>query len=218
MHAQDRPPTFSPPTPVANAPVANAPAAAPTGTPTVPAVAPPVAAPARPARGESTDRIAVTDEAVSGMSVRRGTAETVINAPMEYVVRTMLDYPRYSEFMPHVHESRVVRRNRAQTDIYLQVPLTAALGVVWTLMRLTVTQTRDRVELVGQAMDGNTDHFDTRSVIERIPDRRPGRGLRSRCWRSRGCRFRRRCSRARCATRRGRWPTTSRIAPSGPTR
>lgn len=115
----------------------------------------------------------MTDETVAGISVHRGSAETVINAPMEYVTRTMLDYARYSEFMPHVRESRVVRRNRAQTDIYMQVPLTSALGVVWTLMRLTVTQSRDRVELAGQAIDGNTDHFESRSVIERIPGPTP---------------------------------------------
>ncbi len=129
---------------------------APPATPDRPAVAPPEA-------------VTVTELPVEGTLVRRGRSETVIRAPMDLVARAMTDYPRYSEFMPHVRESRVVRRNRGATDVYVQVPLGGSLGVIWCLLRIDAHRQPDRLELVGQTVDSNMDRFETRSVIERIP-------------------------------------------------
>ena len=122
----------------------------------------PPSAPAEP--------VTVVMEEVPGLAVRRGRAETVIAAPFERVAREMLNFAAYAEFMPHLRESRVVRRNRALTDVYMQVPLGRSLGVVWSLVQVRATRTRDRLELVGAAVEGNMDRFDTHVVVERMPD------------------------------------------------
>lgn len=115
------------------------------------------------------DVVTVTEVPVDGTLVRRGRSETIINAPMDVVARAMTDYSRYSEFMPHVRESRVVHRNRSATDVYVQVPLGGSLGVIWALLRVDARRQSDRLELVGQTVDSNMDRFETRSLIERLP-------------------------------------------------
>ncbi len=156
--AQDRPPT---------APVAPAPAMA----ASAPATPTPAPAPA------PVDELVVSDEAVEGTLVRMGRSEVVIRAPMEAVVRAMTDYTRYSEFMPRVHESRVVRRNRAATDVYMQVPLGGTLGVVWGLLRVEARRAPDRVTLDGQTVDSNMDRFETHVLIERLRGESPATRL-----------------------------------------
>lgn len=145
------------------APATATPATA-TATPAAPT---PAVTPDRPA--PQPEAVTVTEVPVEGILVRRGRSETVINAPMDVVVRAMTDYTRYSEFMPHVRESRVVRRNRSATDVYVQVPLGGSLGVIWALLRINAQRQTDRLDLVGQTVDSNMDRFETRSVIERIP-------------------------------------------------
>lgn len=156
--AQQQPPGAPPVAPAA-AGVAPSPATAPTAP----------AAPAAPAVEEP----AVADEPVDGTLVRMGRSEVVIHAPMEAVVRAMTDYTRYSEFMPRVRESRVVRRNRAMTDVYMQVPLGGSLGVIWALLRLDTRRTADRFQIDGLAVDSNMDRFETHTLIERVPGAEP---------------------------------------------
>jgi hypothetical protein len=119
------------------------------------------------------ESVAVTDLPVAGLAIRRGRSETVIHAPLEQVAQAMLDYGRYNEFMPHVRESRVVHRNRAVTDLYVQVPLTPTLGVVWALLRLEARRARDQVEITGGAIDGNMERFEVHALLERVPGTEP---------------------------------------------
>jgi len=130
---------------------------------TAPAAATPSAVPAR-----RVEDVAVSDEPAAGTLVRMGRSEVLIRAPMELVVRQMTDFAHYNEFLPHVRESRVVRRNRGATDVYLQVPLGGSLGVIWALLRLDSRRTPDRFVLDGQAVDSNMDRFETHTVIERV--------------------------------------------------
>ncbi|MEZ4409972.1 MAG: hypothetical protein R3A52_26370 [Polyangiales bacterium] len=122
------------------------------------------------AQAAPAEPVTAVMEEVPGVAVRRGRAETVIAAPFERVAREMMNFAAYAEFMPHLRESRVVRRNRALTDVYMQVPLGRSLGVVWSLVQVRATRTRDRLELVGAAVEGNMDRFDTHVVVERMPD------------------------------------------------
>lgn len=117
-----------------------------------------------------TEPVTAVMEDVPGVAVSRGRAETIIDAPFERVAREMLNFGAYAEFMPHLGESRVVHRNRALTDVYLQAPLGRSLGVMWSLVRVRATRSRDRLELVGAAVDGNMDRFDTHAIIERRED------------------------------------------------
>ena len=117
--------------------------------------------------------VVATSEEVAGLSVRRGRSETVIDAPLEVVARAVTDFARYDTFMPHVRDVRVVRRNRADTDIYLQVPLRGSLGVVWALVRVNTRRAPGRLELEGHAIDGNMERFESTTTLERVPGATP---------------------------------------------
>lgn len=129
----------------------------------------PTAAPAAPAVPD----VVTSSEEVPGLSVRRGRSETIIDAPIEVVARAITDFPTYDTFMPHVRDVRVVRRNRADTDVYMQVPLRGSLGVVWALVRVNVRRTPGRLELVGHAVDGNMERFESTTTLERVPGPTP---------------------------------------------
>jgi ribosome-associated toxin RatA of RatAB toxin-antitoxin module len=113
--------------------------------------------------------VVATSEEVPGLSVRRGRSDTIIDAPLEVVGRAVTDFAHYDSFMPHVREVRVVHRNHADTDVYMQVPLRGSLGVVWALVRVTVRRSPGRLELVGHAIDGNMERFESTTVLERLP-------------------------------------------------
>ena len=142
-----------------------------------PAVTPPTNTAPAPTAAPAQEPVVVTEEETPGTSVRAGRSVTVIHAPMEQVVRAMTDFTHYNEFMPHVRESRVIRRNRGATDVYLQVPLGNAVGVIWALLRINAQRTPDRLELVGQAVDSNMDRCETHTIIERIPGDAPATRL-----------------------------------------
>jgi hypothetical protein len=127
----------------------------------------PTGAPAAP------DAVVATSEEVPGLTVRRGRSDTIIDAPMDVVARAVTDFPTYDTFMPHVRDVRVVRRNHADTDVYMQVPLRGSLGEVWALVRVNVRRTPGRLELVGHAVDGNMERFESTTILERIPGPTP---------------------------------------------
>lgn len=133
----------------------------------------PAPTPAPAADAGAGEVVVASSEAVPGLSVRRGRSETVIDAPFEVVARAVTDFPNYNTFMPHVREVRVVRRNRADTDVYMQVPLRGSLGVVWALVRVNVRRGPGRLDLVGRAIDGNMERFESTTVLERLPGPRP---------------------------------------------
>ncbi|MDB4931846.1 MAG: hypothetical protein JWM10_4330, partial [Myxococcaceae bacterium] len=117
--------------------------------------------------------VAAGSEEVAGLSVRRGRSETIIDAPLEVVSRAVTDFARYDSFMPHVRDVRVVHRDHADTDVYMQVPLRGSLGVVWALVRVNVRRSPGRLELVGRAIDGNMERFESTTVLERLPGPTP---------------------------------------------
>jgi hypothetical protein len=115
----------------------------------------------------------VTEQPVEGSSIRRIQAETLITAPFSAVVARVLDYEHYPEFMPRFRTARVVRRNRGATDVYFQLELPRAMGIVWFLHRMTVlSRTANRLEVVGVAQQGNVGSVESRVVVERLPSAR----------------------------------------------
>ncbi len=132
------------------------------------------AAQTRPPRASPT----LSEHAVEGTSVRRMQAETVVEAPFETVRARILDYERYREFLVRVRESRVVRRNRADTDVYFQLELPRAMGTLWFVQRMNVVErTPNRLEIVGLAQSGNVGRVETRVVVERVRGARPSTRL-----------------------------------------
>lgn len=112
---------------------------------------------------------ALSEHAVDGTLVRRMQSETVIRAPLDVVARQVLDYSRYPDFLRRVRTARVVRRDRAQTDVYFQLELPRAMGTIWFLHRMTVVRRdADRVEIQGAAQAGNVGRVETLVRLERV--------------------------------------------------
>lgn len=110
--------------------------------------------------------IQLSDEAAEGTNVRRGVARYLVAAPMADVVRAFTDYPHYTELLPHVTTSRVVRRTRAGTEVYLQVDLGGNLGALWSRVRVSVQRAPQRVTVAGAGLEGNLDRFEFAARIE----------------------------------------------------
>lgn len=118
----------------------------------------------------------LSEQPVDGTHVRRMQSDTVIHAPFDVVARQVLDYARYPDFLRRVRTARVVRRDRAQTDVYFQLDLPRAMGTIWFLHRMTVVrQGADRMEIHGAAQAGNVGRVETRVTIERVAGSRATR-------------------------------------------
>lgn len=126
----------------------------------------PAPAPTLPADGE----VVVSDEPAEGTTVRRGVSRFIVRAPMAAVAREMTDFGNYTQILPRVSESRVVRRTRAGTEVYMQVRLGANLGVLWSRMRLVVRRAPTSVAIEGTSLEGNVDRFELSTRIEQVPD------------------------------------------------
>ncbi|MEZ4391783.1 MAG: SRPBCC family protein [Polyangiales bacterium] len=113
--------------------------------------------------------IQLSDEAAEGTNVRRGVSRYLVAAPMADVVRAFTDYPHYTELLPHVTTSRVVRRTRAGTEVYLQVDLGGNLGALWSRVRVSVQRAPQRVTVTGAGLEGNLDRFEFAARIEPSP-------------------------------------------------
>jgi hypothetical protein len=101
--------------------------------------------------------IELGDEPAEGTTVRRGVSRFVVQAPMAEVVRAFMDYGHYTDLLPQVTTSRVVRRTRAGTEVYLQVDLGGNLGALWSRVRVTVERTPQRVTFQGTSLEGNVE-------------------------------------------------------------
>ncbi len=134
------------------------------------------AAPAGAQRATPPRAPVLSELPVDGTTIRRMQASTTIRAPFEAVARRLLDYAHYPEFLPRFRAARVVRRDRAQTDVYFQLELPRAMGVVWFVHRMTVVRrSPDRLEIQGVAQSGNAGRVETLAVIERVPSARATR-------------------------------------------
>jgi len=110
----------------------------------------------------------VSERPVVGTTLRVVEAVTVVRAPFASVAREVLDYARYPDFMRRFRSARVVRRERAHTDVYFQLELPRAMGVVWFLHRMTVIRRgADALEIRGEALSGNLGSVETRVIVER---------------------------------------------------
>jgi ribosome-associated toxin RatA of RatAB toxin-antitoxin module len=83
-------------------------------------------------RTHATERYNV---GVSGYSIRAGGGMTAVSAPIAIVRQTVTDFGHYSEFMPRFQKSRIVGKNGATTDVYLQVAILHGAANVWAVTR-----------------------------------------------------------------------------------
>jgi hypothetical protein len=73
----------------------------------------------------------------------------------------LLNFAEYPSFLRRFRSARVVRRNRADTDVYFEVELPSALGTFWFLHRMTVQRSADHLVIRGVSQEGNAGLVET---------------------------------------------------------
>ncbi len=103
----------------------------------------------------------VAQEAVAGSPVRR--ASVVVDFPTAFsrVAPHLLNFAEYPSFLRRFRSARVVRRNRAETDVYFEVELPSSLGTFWFLHRMTVQRSADHLVIRGVSREGNAGLVET---------------------------------------------------------
>lgn len=103
----------------------------------------------------------VAQEPVAGSPVRR--ARVVVDLPTAFprVAAHLLNFTEYPTFLRRFRSARVVRRNRAETDVYFEVELPSALGTFWFLHRMTVQRGPDHLVIQGLSREGNAGLVET---------------------------------------------------------
>lgn len=157
-HATARPEASTP----APAAVETAPRpAAPTSTPDA---SPPSAAPGEPLRA-----VAVP---IPGTDFVRGRTTLKVNAPLEKVREAVLDFGRYTEFMPFFRGSRVLGRTAAGArDVYMEIEALHGAVRLWVQIEIPRPTIVDDVETYeSRFVKGNVKEFKAIWRLRRIDD------------------------------------------------
>lgn len=116
----------------------------------------------RGARAQSPDLpLRVAQEPVAGSPVRRASVVVDLPAAFPRVAAHLLNFQEYPSFLRRFRSARVVRRNRAETDVYFEVELPRSLGTFWFLHRMTVQRSADHLVIQGVAREGNAGLVET---------------------------------------------------------
>jgi ribosome-associated toxin RatA of RatAB toxin-antitoxin module len=104
-------------------------------------------------------------------NIHVGAARVTIKAPLRLVSKTVSDFKKYPEFISKFEKARVVGRDGANTDVYLQVPILKGAGNIWAVLRfepLKSVQGWDVLE--AHMIKGNVKRLDARWRIKKIDD------------------------------------------------
>lgn len=99
---------------------------------------------------------------VAGTDVQAGLVVGEIDAPFSVMSAVLMDYSNYRQFLPRIADSRVIRRRRHETEVYLRAELLENFGVVWVHTRFRVTRASDSLRVEGERIDGTLQRFDVR--------------------------------------------------------
>lgn len=99
---------------------------------------------------------------VDGTDVQAGLVVGEIDAPFSVMSAVLTDYSNYRHFLPRIVDSRIVRRRRLETEVYLRAELLENFGVVWAHSRFRVTRASDSLRVEGERIDGTLQRFEVR--------------------------------------------------------
>jgi hypothetical protein len=100
--------------------------------------------------------------AVDGTDVQAGLVIGEIDAPFALMSVVLTDYVNFRHFLPRIVDSRVVRRRRHETEVYLRAELLENFGVIWAHARFAVTRASDSLRVEGERIDGTLLRFQVR--------------------------------------------------------
>ncbi len=123
----------------------------------------------RSASAPASDGVDERTVSVAGTEVQAGVAVGEFSAPFPVVAAALQDWASYRQFLPRLSESRVVRRRRNESDVYLRADLLDGFGALWVLARFRVTRATGSIVVEGQRLDGTLQRFDVRIEATEVP-------------------------------------------------
>jgi hypothetical protein len=108
-----------------------------------------------------------------GITERYGHAEVLVHAPFATVKKHILDYAHYKDLVPDkFHNSRVVGKEGAMTEVYMQVPIMHGMLTLWNVMRFTELKpvSPEYCVVEGWLVKGNVKAANAAWTVHRIDD------------------------------------------------
>ena len=87
-------------------------------------------------------------------------AEIFINAPMNQVKSSVLDYANYSTFIPKFQKSKVIKGKTGEAqEVFLQIPILHGAATIWAVENFAVPAADGKTgeKIVGNMVKGNVD-------------------------------------------------------------
>jgi ribosome-associated toxin RatA of RatAB toxin-antitoxin module len=99
--------------------------------------------------------------AIPGTDLVRGRATTVVDAPIDRVRESVLDFGHYAEFMPHYRNAKVLGRTPSGArDVYMEVEALYGAVKMWARVELGKPTVEDGVEThETRFVEGNVEEF-----------------------------------------------------------
>jgi ribosome-associated toxin RatA of RatAB toxin-antitoxin module len=99
--------------------------------------------------------------AVEGSNIATGQAVIVVDKPIEEVLRIVLDYANYVQFMPNFTKSKVLAQRGSRAMVYMEVSVAKGMYTLYGQLNLAERPQEGVSRVVeGRLMDGNIDAFD----------------------------------------------------------
>ena len=98
---------------------------------------------------------------VQGSNIATGQAVIVVDKPIEEVLRIVLDYANYVQFMPNFTKSKVLAQRGSRAMVYMEVSVAKGMYTLYGQLNLAERPQEGVSRVVeGRLMDGNIDAFD----------------------------------------------------------
>ena len=120
----------------------------------------PPATDAQAAKLSKLGKEAKSNYAMKDSKFKVARAEIFINAPMNQVKTSVLDYANYSTFIPKFQKSKVIKGKSGEAqEVFLQIPILHGAATIWAVenFALPAADGKTGEKIVGNMVKGNVD-------------------------------------------------------------
>jgi ribosome-associated toxin RatA of RatAB toxin-antitoxin module len=110
---------------------------------------------------------------IKGSDLVRGNSTVVVNAPIKLVRKTILDFGKYADFMPHYKAARLLRRHKDGTrEVYMQWSALHGAIKMWARFEMSPVNGEDGERWDSKFLDGNVRDAQAVWRIKELPNDR----------------------------------------------
>jgi carbon monoxide dehydrogenase subunit G len=100
---------------------------------------------------------------VPGSSIKMARSEILIAAPLAKVREALLDFEKYKTLIPRFERSKVLKKDAAGTEVYLQIPVLKGAAKIWVQYKFAPVKTDGAWTVIdGKFVTGNIDDLRAR--------------------------------------------------------